>query len=316
MSEAVLSGPFFGWLTDMLKSIAEIRTPFLDKVMNGVSVLGNEMAFIVIGLILLWCVNKKLGYRFMLVFIAGNVVNQFLKALFMIPRPWVLDPEVKPVPSALDDATGFSFPSGHTQSATIMYGLPACRIRKAWAYIAAAALIAAVGFSRMYLGVHTLLDVVCALIAGVIVIAVMELIFAKCGDGKKVYSVVSGITALAALGLVIFVMTYCVKKEYDPTQVKDVCVVFGTACGLFAGSFVEQRFVDFDERAKWWVQIIKVVVGLALVLGLRMGLKPLLAGISDSPFMDIARYFIMSFFAIAVYPLFFKLFRKRGSAAE
>ena len=48
MSEAVLSGPFFGWLTDMLKSIAEICTPFLDKVMNGVSVLGNEMAFIVI----------------------------------------------------------------------------------------------------------------------------------------------------------------------------------------------------------------------------------------------------------------------------
>lgn len=314
MSEAIYSGGFFTWLMDMLRGIAGIRTPFMDGVMSAVSELGNEMAFIVIGLILLWCADKKFGYRFLLVFTAGGVINQLLKAIFMIPRPWVIEPDFQIVEAAREGATGFSFPSGHAQSATLMYGMLAGRIKRAWAYVLAAILIIVVGFSRMYLGVHTLLDVVVAIIVSLIVIGVFELLFKRFGDGPRAYSVMSGLVALAMLGVLIFVMSYCVKVEYDATQVKDVCVFFGLACGLFAGSFVEMRYVNFDEHAKWWVQIIKAVVGIALILGLRIGLKPLLALISESPFMDIARYFIMSFFAAAVYPLFFKLFKKRRAA--
>ena len=310
MTDAVMSSGFFNWLMQMLKSIAELRTPLMNGLMSVVTVLGQELAFIVLGVIILWCVDKKFGYRFLFMYMAGTVINQFLKAIFMIPRPWVIDPEFEIVESARSGASGWSFPSGHTQAAAVMYGGAAHRIGKKWPMAIACVLIALVGFSRMYLGVHTLLDVGAALVIGVAVIIFTNLLFNKIGDGLKPYAIATGIVALVSLGLIVFIMTVH-KNDLDAGQVKDACVLFGTAFGLFAGSYVEKRFINFDTKARWWVQIIKAVAGVGLILALRVGLKAMLGLISASPLTDCVRYFIMSFFAIAVYPLFFKLFRKR-----
>jgi undecaprenyl-diphosphatase len=310
MSEAVCSSGFFNWLMDMLRSIAGIRTPFLNGIMSAITVLGQEMAFIVIGLVILWCVDKKFGYRFLFMYMAGTALNQFLKAIFMIPRPWVIDPEFEIVESARAGASGWSFPSGHTQAAVIMYGGAAHRIGRKWAIALACVTAALVGFSRMYLGVHTLLDVGVSIVTGIAVIVFTNLLFNKVGDGYKPYAIASGVVALVSLGLIVFIMTVT-RDALDEGQVKDACVLFGTAFGLFSGSYVEKRFVNFDTKARWWVQIVKAVVGIAIILGLRVGLKSVLGLISASPLMDCVRYFVMSFVAIAVYPLFFKLFRKR-----
>ncbi|MBO4847856.1 MAG: phosphatase PAP2 family protein [Clostridia bacterium] len=302
---------------DILRAIAAVRTPLWDGIMNAISMLGQETAFIVIGMIVLWCVDKKFGYRFLFMYIAGAAVNQFLKAIFMIPRPWVLDPDFKIVEAARADATGYSFPSGHTQSAVLMYGGIAQRIKKGWAYAAAAVLALLVAFSRMYLGVHTLLDVGVSLVTGLLIIILCSALFDRIGDGLKPYAIASGIVAAVSLGLIVFIMTYCrAKGGPDATQVKDACVLFGTAFGLFAGSCIEKRFVNFSVSARWWVQIIKVVLGIAVILGLRIGLKPLLGAVSSSPLMDCVRYFIMSFVAIAVYPLLFKPLSKLGRKKE
>ena len=311
MAVAAANGAFFEWLMAMLRSIADLRTPFFNGLMSALTWLGEEMAFIVIGVIILWCIDKKFGYRFLFMYMAGTAVTQVLKAIFMIPRPWQLDPEFKIVESAREGASGYSFPSGHTQSAVLMYGGIARKLKRNWAYIAACALILLVGFSRMYLGVHTLLDVGVSLVTGILVIALCEFIFNRFGDGIRTYAIASGIVALVSLGLIVFIMTYCAKRGLDPSQVKDACVLFGTAFGLFAGSIVEKRFINFDTRASVWMQIVKAIVGIALILALRIGLKAVLSKISASPLTDCVRYFVMSFFAIAVYPLLFKLFSKK-----
>ena len=75
MTEAITNSGFFAWLMDILRSIAGIRTPLLDGAMSKVTILGEEMAFIVIGLIVLWCIDKKFGYRFLFVYIAGTFLN-------------------------------------------------------------------------------------------------------------------------------------------------------------------------------------------------------------------------------------------------
>ena len=87
------------------------------------------------------------------------VVQVAVKQLVERPRP--------PASLALSHATGFAFPSGHATDAAAVYGMlavllarsgrPAARVA-AWAV--AAALIALVGLSRLYLGVHWLSDVV------------------------------------------------------------------------------------------------------------------------------------------------------------
>ncbi|MBQ2144730.1 MAG: hypothetical protein II436_06400, partial [Oscillospiraceae bacterium] len=66
------------------------------------------------------------------------------------------------------------------------------------------------------------------------------------------------------------------------------------------------------EQAPLPGQICKVVVGLALIVGLKSGLKAVFGMISDGAFWDAARYFLIVVFAGAVWPLSFPLWQKVG----
>lgn len=323
MATTITQSDLFGWCMELLHKLEAIRTPLLDKLMSIITVLGEEMAFIVVGLLLIWCFDKRFGYRFLFMYMLGTALNQAAKAIFMIPRPWVIDPKLSIVESAREGASGFSFPSGHTQSGVLMYGGIASRIKKAWAEWAAVILALLIGFSRMYLGVHTLLDVVVALIMGVIILLVCMRPKSRFGEKRAPYMIAVGIVLLIAAGLVIYINTVCSKAEIpyytaDESReliglcLKDAWVLAGTCAGLFLGYAVETRFINYDTEAVWWVQIIKAVLGLALIIGLRMALKPALSMISEGPAMNGVRYFIMSFVGLAVYPLLFKPLSKLG----
>ena len=95
-----------------------IRNPVLNFLMSLVTRLGEETIFIALAILVFWCFDKKHGYFLITIGFLGTVINQFLKVLFRIPRPWVKDPNFTIVESAREAATGYSFPSGHTQSAT------------------------------------------------------------------------------------------------------------------------------------------------------------------------------------------------------
>ena len=112
-----------------LKMLESIRTPFWDQVAAAVTLLGEETFFMLVGLALVWCFDKRWGFRLLFVGLTGTVLNQLLKAVFLIPRPWVIDPEFTIVDTARAGATGYSFPSGHTQSAACVLGMLALWVR-------------------------------------------------------------------------------------------------------------------------------------------------------------------------------------------
>lgn len=143
----------------LLYALESIRTPVLDKIMSVITLLGGELFFMVIAVAVFWCVSKREGYYLMIVGFFGTVINQFLKILCCVPRPWVKDPGFTIVESARAEATGYSFPSGHTQNAVATYGGMARYTNKTWLRVLLIALAVLVAFSRMYLGVHTPLDV-------------------------------------------------------------------------------------------------------------------------------------------------------------
>ena len=147
--------------------LESIRFPFMDWFMALITHLGEETFFILAALIVFWCWDKYHGYYLLFIGLCGTVINQFLKILFRIPRPWVLDPEFEIVESARAEATGYSFPSGHTQSATTLYGGFARMVKQNWLRILGIALVVLVAFSRMYLGVHTPKDVLVSLLIGI-----------------------------------------------------------------------------------------------------------------------------------------------------
>ena len=170
----------------LLYALQEIRTPALDAVMQLITRLGEETVFMVAAIVVFWCVSKKGGYYLLSVGFIGTVANQWLKIAFRIPRPWVLDPNFEIVESAREAATGYSFPSGHTQSAVGTFGGIARMTKTKWLRWVCIALALLVSFSRMYLGVHTPLDVGVSLVVATVLVLVLWPIVEKAEEKPAV----------------------------------------------------------------------------------------------------------------------------------
>lgn len=129
----------------------------------------NLYVGIVTALICTYLWTKHLRYwvlSLLLSVFGGMLLNVGLKDLFVRPRPTFAD--------TIPRLHTFSFPSGHTMLATVFYGSlcvflvsrTQSWIRRALAIVVAFLMIALVGFSRMYLGVHYLTDVMGAIVEG------------------------------------------------------------------------------------------------------------------------------------------------------
>ena len=302
---------------ELLYALESIRTPFFDKLMGLVTNLGGEAVFIVAAIIVFWCLNKSCGYYMMTVGFAGTIINQFLKLWFRIPRPWVKDPNFTIVESARAEATGYSFPSGHTQNAFAVFGAPARFFKNTALRIVFIFLIALTAFSRMYVGVHTPLDVGVSLIVGTILVFVIYPFFRDMDKSpKKVYIIFSIFIVLAA-AFVAFVELYDFPADIDAENyasgLKNAYMILFCAIGLMMTFFIDTKYVHFPTQAVWWAQIIKVVVGLAILLALKSVLKaPLLALFGGHSIAHGVRYFIVILFAGIVWPMTFKFFAKLG----
>ncbi len=302
---------------ELLYALESIRTPFFDKLMGLVTNLGGEAVFIVAAIIVFWCLNKSCGYYMMTVGFAGTIINQFLKLWFRIPRPWVKDPNFTIVESARAEATGYSFPSGHTQNAFAVFGAPARFFKNTALRIIFILLIALTAFSRMYVGVHTPLDVGVSLIVGTILVFVIYPFFRDMDKSpKKVYIIFSIFIVLAA-AFVAFVELYDFPADIDAENyasgLKSAYMILFCAIGLMLTFFIDTKYVHFPTQAVWWAQIIKVVVGLAILLALKSVLKaPLLALFGGHSIAHGVRYFIVILFAGIVWPMTFKFFAKLG----
>lgn len=302
---------------ELLYALESIRTPFLDKLMGLVTNLGGEAVFIVAAIVVFWCLSKSCGYYMMTVGFAGTIINQFLKLWFRIPRPWVKDPNFTIVESARAEATGYSFPSGHTQNAFAVFGAPARFFKNTALRIIFILLIALTAFSRMYVGVHTPLDVGVSLIVGTILVFVIYPFFRDMDKSpKKVYIIFSIFIVLAA-AFVAFVELYDFPADIDAENyasgLKNAYMILFCAIGLMLTFFIDTKYVHFPTQAVWWAQIIKVVVGLAILLALKSVLKaPLLALFGGHSIAHGVRYFIVILFAGIVWPMTFKFFAKLG----
>lgn len=145
---------------DFLNLLSQYRTPAFDIFFQGITLLAQETFVVVVICWLFWCSNKKLAYCLGFTYFTSGLLVQGLKITFRVPRPWLLDPAFEPVASAVPGATGYSFPSGHTQSITALFGTLGLYSRKKLQRFLCALFILLVGFSRMYLGCHTPQDVI------------------------------------------------------------------------------------------------------------------------------------------------------------
>lgn len=301
---------------EFLHLLESIRTPAVSVFMALITYLGDEIFFMILAITVFWCVNKRDGYYIFLVGFLGTVGNQFLKLLFRIPRPWILDPNFTIVESARAAASGYSFPSGHTQNIVGTMTCVTLTAKQKQIRIAAIVLMCLVPFSRMYLGCHTPLDV------GVSFLLALALAFALHPIMLKTEQKPQLMWGLLLLSLLIILLYWAFVTFYTfPTDVdtenlysgtKNAYSLLGCLIGLMVSKALDDRFIHFQVEAARWVQIIKVTLGLIMVAALRAGLKaPLLMIMPEFPATAV-RYFLMVFFAGAVWPLTFPWFAKLG----
>lgn len=289
---------------DILHWFQSLRTPVLDQVMMLITNLHSETVYILLLPLIFWLVDKKAARHMAAIFALGLWANGVLKDLFHTERPFLSHPELNPPAGAVETATGGAFPSGHSMNPLMFWGLAAWYLRRPWFSWLAGVAIFLIGISRLYLGVHWPLDILGGWVFG----GIGLWLFIKTarfwraeGQALGQQLAVAILLPLVALGITLLAA---------PGDLHTVLTMVGAYMGMAVGFALEEQFVRFNPRAGSLIsQVLKVLVGFALIMGLRVGIKALL-GESDP--VTFVRYFLMGLSATYLLPLIWTRFVTKG----
>ena len=191
---------------------------------------------------------------------------------------------------------------------------------KKWLKWLCAALIVLVAFSRMYLGVHTPLDVSVAMAMSALIVLFVGRLYEKIDrKPEMMYAVLAGIIGITAV-YTAYTFLWPFPADTDAANLmsarENACSLMGAALGLTAGYAIDRKFINFSESAVWWAQVIKYVIGLALLLGIKSLLKTPLNALLGENIGRMARYFLMLLFTAGIWPMTFGFFGKLGGKKE
>ncbi len=302
-------------MMEFLYLLEKIRVPVLNEILLAITALGEETAFLMIGLIVFWCVGKRQGYYLMTVGLSGTVFSQLMKIVCRVPRPWVQDSNFTILEAAREAASGYSFPSGHTQTAVGTFGSIAAFTRRKWIVAACVTLAVLVAFSRMYIGVHTPADVLVGALLSVVLIAVFYPLML--GKKDRTYAGLILLTVFSVAYL-LYMETATFPADIDlhnyESAMKNAYTLIGCSTALLIVYPVEKRYISYSEKAIWWGQILKVALGLLAVLAVKEGLRsPLELLFNGHLAARAVRYFLIVIVAGIVWPLTFRFFGKMGN---
>jgi len=294
---------------DFLYALEKIRNPILDVFFKIVTEFGFELIALGFICVFFWCIDKNFGYKMGFAFFASGMLVQGLKITFRIDRPWVIDPEFKPIEGAMEDATGYSFPSGHTQCATTLFGSLAIYVKKQWLKILCVAVFLLVGLSRMYLGVHTPKDVIVSMILTLVCVFLFYKIFDYIENNTSYDFIIMILLALVSLGVVVYSLV--LENSGIITESKyalDCCKTGGAGLGFAIAWYIERRWIKYDVKTpKVWMQIVKVVVGIGIALLLKEVPKSVFG---DTAIVGFIRYAMVTSWVVGLFPYLVNKFFK------
>ena len=295
--------------------LESIRHPVLDFLFSLITLLGEETVFMAVGMMVFWCVDKHRGYYLLCVGFIGTVLNQFLKMLCRVPRPWVKDPNFTIVESAKEAATGYSFPSGHTQTSVGLFGGIARMTSSRWLRISMVALAALVALSRMYLGVHTPADVLASIGIATVLVLVAYPLFERARTSPRLMLIILFSFVAIMIAYLCFILCYPFPSEvYAADAVhnlesarKNGYTLLGCALGLPLIYLVDLKWTHFETRASLPIQILKLVGGLLLVVAVKELLRAPIDGLFGGHLAArCVRYFLMVVAGGALWPMTFR----------
>lgn len=252
-------------------------SPTLDWPFRVFTFMGEEEFFLLLLPLIYWCLDRRTGARLTVVFLLCAYTNAVAKNLAALPRPQDYAPgRVK----VLWEATGYGFPSGHTQSAVVVWGYLASQARRRWLWALAAVMILFIPLSRIYLGVHFPHDV----LGGYLIGLVLLLLYLWLEPGMEEWLDRQGLAWQlgVAIGAPLLLMLLFLTA--------DGVTEGATLMGMSAGFVLERRLVRFDVGGPAWKRALRFLLGVVVLFGLWLGLKIAFAGLEPDLLFRFIRY--------------------------
>lgn len=275
---------------------------------------GAETGMLALVLVVMFCWKKEAGQKLALIVSCVNMWLPMIKSAVLRPRPYMEYPDrVKAL--ALSDeeanafdvaAQGYSFPSMHSASVPALYFTLAKEAKKKWLWIAAGMLTVLVGVSRVAAGMHYPTDVLAGWALGFAVLWILTLLERHVHQ-EWTYHLILLISALPGL---FFVRT------------TDYFIALGCLTGTIAAIHFERKYVRFQETRKVSAMLLRVFGAILIYLVVNTLLKlpfdkQFLAGTSLAAFLiRAARYAVIMFLILGVYPMLFPSFERIGRRNE
>lgn len=289
---------------EFLKVLESIRTPLLDRLFLLLTFFGEEVMVLAIICFLYWCYNKRLAYRICFTFFTSGLLVQTLKITFRVPRPWIKDPSFTPVQQAVKTATGYSFPSGHTQCATALYSTLSWNTKKNRNRIICFIIIFSVMLSRMYLGVHTVADVLISFCLTLLLSFGTNYLITRFELLDKNYKITAILLSIISIAVAVYSLVLLKNSVIDAKYTADCCKAAGAGIGFSLGWYIESTYIRFNEKsANPSKQVVKFLIGIGISVLLKVGLKAILGSTIPA---DMIRYFILVLWITIVYPYLIK----------
>ncbi len=305
---------YFDWEVDLIEWLQKTIGSFGQTIAKTLSAIGGETVTLLVLLVVLFCYKKEAGKRCGFAMVAASMWFPMIKDAVLRLRPYMAHPDrVEMLSTVHTDADpmdvvqqGYSFPSGHSANAVSLYGSIAREIRKKWMWWAAVILPLLIGLSRFAVGVHYPTDVLAGWAVGLAAVLFCALL------EKKVKT--EWLRSAILIGLTIPGIFWCTSRDYF--------TALGLMIGMAAVFPYERKYVGFQDTRNKWAMILRVagafmVYGvLNIVLKLPFSEAWLNSGTLGANLVRSARYAVLLFVLIGVYPRIFPAFEKLGKSAE
>ena len=284
----------FAFELNFLKWLESLRTDFLNTLFEAITILGEETLIILFVVAIWFAVDRKLAQQVFFVTATSLSINGIIKNFAQVPRPFTNGISCVRV----DTATGYAFPSGHTQGFATWSSFFAAKFKKTWISILVGVLITAVAVSRLYLGAHYPSDVIVGVALGVGISLFGNYLFAKVKDVKKIY-------LGTFLILTPFIVYFLIAADL---LFADLFKTFGMIGGMVAISFLDENAEPLSYDIAWWKKLIRIVIGVVLAVALKETIKLLnvFEIMQISLLIDAVRYFIVVMTVGYLCPMLFK----------
>lgn len=307
-----------------LQNLREGAPAWFNALLTAISEFAIGKFAFLIPAVVFWCVSKEAGSYILASHGFAKALNGLVKNIFCVYRPWIRDARVQS--SLMATATGYSFPSGHTTSATATYGGIGVALKrktgKTWVLVLCLIPAVITGFARNWVGAHTPQDVVVgfALTLGVLFLTEKLFDWLRVHPEKDVW--VTVVVCIGSAALLLFASLKPYPLDYaadgtllvDPDKMTlDVFSDVGLLVGFFVAWLAERRLVRFAvEGCSTALLVARGAIGCAVGAVLYDGYGPVLAAVVPEPHLcKFAVKAAIPLWLIFVYPAIFRFVEKK-----